>query len=248
MAFSSLHQQILQQNNASEKFSVYARQPDHGTATHAVVLLPAIAGVNEYIAGRAEQLGRAGYLVAVIDYFSRAQAKPDLSTPERINAAVADIDDRRVLTDISHTLNWLGELGIDRAHIGILGLCIGGSFAVLAASSADSPACAITYYGQLRNLHPSPSKPRDPIDVAAELKVPLLGHFGDMDRLISTQDIANFSTQLRSTQRHHEIYTYSGAPHAFDEWFRPAIFRPIASSEAWNRSLAFLDWHLRARR
>ena len=83
--------------------------------------------------------------------------------------------------------------------------------------------------------------------MAARLQAPLLGHFGDMDRLIGKDELADFSAQLREAQRHHEIHTYAGAPHAFDEWFRPAVFRPVASAEAWRRSLVFLDWHLRGR-
>lgn len=247
MTPAPLQQHVLRQEDASERFTVHVHQPAHGDATHAVVLLPAIAGVNPYVASRAAQLGSAGYLVVVLDYFSRAASLPDLSTPERIDAAVAAIEDRRVLTDIRHVFDWLGQRGIDRQHAGILGFCIGGSYAVLAASEAQGPACAIAYYGQLRNARPTATKPLDPIGVAARLQAPLLGHFGEMDRLISSRDLADFSAQLRETQRHHEIHAYAGAPHAFDEWFRPAVFRPVASAEAWRRSLVFLDWHLRGR-
>jgi carboxymethylenebutenolidase len=239
-----LQQHVLLQEDARERFAIHVHQPDHADATHAVVLLPAIAGVNAYVAARAAQLARAGYLVAVVDYFSRSASQPDLSTPERIDAAVAAVDDHRVLADVRHVLDWIGERGIDRRHAGVLGFCIGGSYAVLAASEADGPACAVAYYGQLRRSRP---KALDPIGVAARLQAPLLGHFGDMDRLIGKDELADFSALLREAQRHHEIHTYAGAPHAFDEWFRPAVFRPVASAEAWRRSLVFLDWHLRGR-
>ncbi|OUM01579.1 dienelactone hydrolase family protein [Variovorax sp. JS1663] len=247
MTPATLQPHVLAQEDAEETFTVHVHEPIHGDARHAVVLLPAIAGVNDYIAARAAQLGHAGYLVVVVDYFSRRASHPDLSTPERIDDAVASVEDTRVLTDIRHVLDWLGRRGIDRRHAGILGFCIGGSYAVLAASDNEGPACAIAYYGQLRHPRPMPLKTLDPIGVAARLRAPLLGHFGDMDRLIGRQDIADFSAQLREGQRHHEIHTYAGAPHAFDEWFRPAVFRPVASAEAWRRSLVFLDWHLRGR-
>lgn len=247
MTAAPLQQHVLQQQDARETFTIHVHQPTRGDASHAVVLLPAIAGVNAYVADRAARLGRAGYLVAVVDYFSRSTSRPDLSTPERIDAAVDAVEDARVLADIRHVLDWLARRGIGREHTGILGFCIGGSYAVLAASEPEAPACAVAYYGQLRHRLPSPRKPLDPMAVAAQLRSPLLGHFGDMDRLIGGQDIADFSSRLREAQRHHEIHTYAGAPHAFDEWFRPAVFRPVASAEAWRRSLVFLDWHLRGR-
>jgi carboxymethylenebutenolidase len=216
-------------------------------AEHAVVLLPAIAGINPYVADRAARLRDAGYIVAVADYFGPDRERPDLSTPESINAAVAAIDDRVVLQNIEHSIDWFGKQGIARTQVGVLGFCIGGSYAALSACVAQPPACAITYYGQLRYPEHSAVKPRGPIDAAADMAAPFLGHFGDMDRLIDENEIAEFSARLRGAQRHHEICVYRGAPHAFDEWFMPTVFRPVASAEAWSRTLTFLDWHLRQR-
>lgn len=217
-------------------------------AAGAVVLLPAIGGVNDYVADRAGDLSASGYTVVIVDYFSRAPSKPDLSTPERIDAAVASVDDRRVLADVRCSLDWLAERGVPREQVGVLGFCIGGSYALLAASQRDGPACAVAYYGQLRYPQRTDLKPVDPMETAPDLKVPVLGHFGEMDRLISAQEIGDFSARLRAAQRHFEICTYAGAPHAFDEWFRPSAFRPVASAEAWRRTQVFLDWHLRQHR
>lgn len=246
MSATRLERQVLKDSEGSA-FSIQVLRPTDEPATHAVVLLPAIAGVNAYVEDRAAQLRDAGYLVAVIDYFSRKDARPDLSTPERINAAVAAIDDRLVLQDVAQSMVWLTEQGVAREHVGVLGFCIGGSYAALAASLPRAPACAVTYYGQLRYPQRSAQKPIDPMEAAAQFRAPFLGHFGDIDRLIDAQEIADFAAQLRSTQRHYEVCLYGGAPHAFDEWFRPAVFRPVASAEAWNRTLTFLDWHLRQR-
>jgi carboxymethylenebutenolidase len=233
---------------AGQPVAVHVRTPAGEPPSRAIVLLPAIAGVNEYVAGRAEDLGRAGYLVVVVDYFGRDAARPDLSTPERIGAAVAAVDDRRVLADIGLSLDWLAARGIARQQVGVVGFCMGGSYAVLAASQADAPACAVAYYGQLRYRERTERKPADPIAVASQLRAPFLGHFGDMDRLISAEEIAEFRERLRGAQCHYEVRTYEGAPHAFDEWFRPPVFRPVASAAAWNSTLVFLDWHLRQRR
>lgn len=230
---------------AGQSFSIHVSEPVAGPPAHALVLLPAIAGVNDYIAGIARQYSDVGYLVAVVDYFSRVDAAPDLSTPEHIGAAVASIDDRQVLADIESTLVWLRMRGIARERVGVLGYCIGGTYAVLAAAHPGGPACAAAYYGQLRYRQTTELKPLDPISVAPRLHAPLLAHFGQMDRLIDAQEIADFGASLRSAQRHHEIYTYAGAPHAFDEWFRPAVFRPCASREARERTVTFFDWHLR---
>jgi carboxymethylenebutenolidase len=235
-------------DTAGDDFAIHVRWSAAPAAAAAVVLLPAIAGLNQYVADRAGDLSGCGYTVVVVDYFSRGEPAPDLSSPDRIDAAVAALDDRRVLGDIASSLHWLAGQGIPRERVGVLGLCVGGSYALLAAGQTEGPACAVAYYGQLRYPQRTARRPVDPMEAAADLRVPVLGHFGEMDRLISAQEVGDFGARLRAAQRHHELWTYAGAPHAFDEWFRPAVFRPAASAEAWRRTLVFLDWHLRQRR
>jgi dienelactone hydrolase len=243
---SSLERQALMGPDG-DAFHAHVLRPAGRWTDHVVVLLPAIAGVNPYIAEVAQQLAAQAYSVVVIDYFSRDGEVPDLSTPERIGAAVAALDDRRVLRDVAAVMDWLTRAGIDRRHIGLLGFCIGGTYALLACEAPQAPACAVAYYGQLAYDEKTAFKPRDPVEAAAQLRAPVLGHFGTRDRLIGVAEIAEFSARLWPTGLAHEIHTYTGAPHAFDEWFRPQVYRPVASAQAWERTLTFLDWHLRQR-
>ncbi|HYD61531.1 MAG TPA: dienelactone hydrolase family protein [Noviherbaspirillum sp.] len=221
----------------------------HGTSAdqqHAVLLLSAIAGVNSYVQERARDLASEGFLVAILDYFGRDGAVPDISTPELIGKAVAALDDRQVLADVDESVKWFDRQGIPAANVGVLGFCIGGSYAILAASRAWGLGCAVNYYGQLSRgtLPPSDLKPHAPIDVVDSIGCPILCHYGDHDRLIGAHEIEAFTTKLRQAQKSYELFTYAGAPHAFDEWFRQQVYRPVASALAWRRSLAFLGWHL----
>lgn len=209
-----------------------------------VVMLAAIAGVNDYIVTRAKDLCAEGYTVAVLDYFGRQGAVPDISTPELIGAAVAALDDRRVLADLGEILEWARTEGFALSKVGLLGFCIGGTYAAL-ANAQHAVGCVVDYYGQLKYASRTERKPIAPVDVAGSLKAPLLCHYGDWDRLVSREEIDGFTSQLRAAQEPYELFIYNGAPHAFDEWFRPAVFRPAASSAAWQRSLTFLNWHLR---
>lgn len=244
MTITQLERHVVD-NGSAQPFTLQVSRPASIGATHAVLLLPAIAGVDDYIAQRAAQLSDRGFLVAVLDYYGDTGVKPDLSTAERIGLAVAALDDREVLSNVQRAIKWLADRDIGSERVGVLGFCIGGTYAILAAADTHPPACAIAYYGQLHNPRPTERKPTDALNAAARLNAPLLGHFGDMDRLISAQDIADFSANARASGRNVEIHTYPGAPHAFDEWFRPAVFRPVAATEAWRKTLIFLDWHLK---
>lgn len=225
-----------------------AAAPESVGRSPAVVLLPAIAGINDYIRAAAARLADAGYFALALDYYAREGAAPDLSTPERIGAAVAALPDLRVLEDVKAAAAWLrAEPRVDAARIGALGFCIGGMYAFLAACDIEGLACAVDYYGAVRYAATSPNKPVSPLDRVPALRAPLLAHFGTFDRLISREDIDAFERALQQHQKPYELYLYRGAPHAFDEAFRPAVFRPVAAKLAWERSLTFLDWHLRGR-
>ncbi|MGP1255804.1 MAG: dienelactone hydrolase family protein [Kiloniellales bacterium] len=210
----------------------------------AVLLLPAIAGVNRYVMRVAERLASRGYAVVVLDYFFREGQAPDVSTPERIGAAVRALPDPRVLSDIDAAVAQLRrDPRVAPERIATLGFCIGGMYAYLAACELDGLSASVNYYGTVRYGEISRDKPASPLERVGELKAPLLCHFGTADRLISSADVDAFEESLRSSQKTFEICTYRGAPHAFDEDFRPA-FRPVAAAEAWRRTLTFLDWYV----
>lgn len=233
-----LEHRTLHAPDGSGPFALALMRPEQ--ATRAVLLLPAIAGIDGYIAERAAHLAAEGYAVAVLDYYRGSGHKPDLSTPERIGAAVAALDDAGVMRDMALAFDWLATQGFGAGETAMLGFCIGGAFAILASAAQARAACAVAYYGQLR----SPAKPIDPIAIAARIGAPLLAHIGERDRLIAAKDVAEFSQATRDAAAPVEVHTYPGAPHAFDEWHRPAVFRPVASAEAWQRTLTFLHWHL----
>lgn len=212
----------------------------------AVLLLPAIAGVNDYVKAVAQRLAAGGYLTLLLDYYSREGAAPDVSTPEKIGQAVANLPDPRVLSDIGSALRFLeGDTRAATGKIATWGFCIGGMYSFLAACEYDGVAAAVDYYGAIQYGQLSDNKPVSPLDRAPDLKAPLMGHFGDFDRLISPNDVDIFTAALREHQKNHEFFVYRGAPHAFDEDFRPPVFRPAAAREAWSRSVTFLDWHLK---
>ena len=231
-----------------ETIGAWLARPAGAGQVPAILLLPAIAGVNDYVKGTAARLADAGYATLLLDYYARTGHAPDVSTPEKIGAAVAALSDPEVLKDAAAAVAWLRERGyVDGARIATFGFCIGGMYAYLAACRDLGLAAAVDYYGSIRYAATGPKKPVSPIDAVPALAAPLLAHFGTFDRLISGEDIALFERALQLNQKPYELFVYRGAPHAFDEDFRPAVFRPVAARLAWQRSLAFLDWHLRGR-
>ncbi|MEM7674968.1 MAG: dienelactone hydrolase family protein [Myxococcota bacterium] len=234
--------------NGKDTLCVYEATPEKPSKS-AIILLPAIAGINDYIKTRAMNLAEEGIHVFLLDYYSREEQAPDCSTPEAIGKAVAGLPDPRVLSDIQAIEKELhANSQIDNDKIGIMGFCIGGMYAFLAACESSGFACAISYYGSLIYDQKSENKPFAPMDRIEDLRAPVLTHFGTFDRLISEQQMDDFEAALRQAQKLYECFRYRGAPHAFDEFFRAPVYRPTASANAWRNTLTFLHWHLHAQR
>jgi dienelactone hydrolase len=211
-----------------------------------VVLLPAIAGVNDYMKRVAERLSASGFAVVTLDYFVREGGSPDVSTPAAIDVAVNSLPDDRVIADACGLIGALREHeAIDPERIGSLGFCIGGMYSLMLSAEAPNLSAAVDYYGSVRYAKTSGQKPVSPLDRAKDIQAPFLAHFGTFDRLISAADIEALESELNRASRPYELFTYNGAPHAFDEDFRPAAYRPVASKLAWERTMTFLDWHLK---
>jgi carboxymethylenebutenolidase len=157
-------------------------------------------------------------------------------------AGVASLSDRHVLADIAENIAFLrARPDIDARRIAVLGFCIGGSYALLAASQFDQFRCAISFYGTIKYAETNALKPLSPHDAAQKMTCPFLGHYGEEDALIPLHDVEALKKQLM--HKPAEIYTYPGAGHAFHEDFRPEVYRPIAAKEAWARSVEYLNWY-----
>src|SRR5699024_3648505 len=115
------------------------------------------------------------------------------------------------------------------------GFCYGGGVAYAATAAeetgGDSPVDAlVSYYGSaLPTL----------LDLTVE--APSLHHFGTSDSFIPMDEVEKIRAHVVAGGA--EFHLYEGADHAFDNTL-PAFFHEAAATEAWARTMTFLDEHL----
>jgi hypothetical protein len=127
-------------------------------------------------------------------------------------------------------------LGVDpdsTGKLGAVGFCFGGGVVnQLAVQMGTDLAAAVPFYG----IQPS-------AEDTAKIKVPLLAHYGELDKRI-TSGWPAFDGALTAARVPHKGFVYAGANHGFHNDTTPR-YDEAAAKLAWQRTLDWLNKYLR---
>lgn len=215
-----------------------------------LVLVHDVWGRTEHSRALGQGLAQAGFGVVEMDLY-RAMADPRVvDAGERIRS----LDDRAILADLDAAAEWLAQDEVCRGRrIGVIGVCMGGTFALLAACHSQRFAAAAPFYGLLSYEHghfigpdgrDRVRKPSSPIESAPGLRMPLLASFGCEDHFVPESDIDLFEQALPRSGVPHRVDRYAGVGHAFLNATRPDAYHPEVAALALGRAVDFLREHL----
>ncbi|KQV85555.1 dienelactone hydrolase family protein [Rhizobacter sp. Root1221] len=220
----------------------YFASPE-GTGPFPIVLVvQEIFGVHEHIRDVVRRFAKAGYLAVAPELYHRLGRAQDAASVDELRANfVAKAPDATVLSDLDATLAWAEGAGGDPTRAAITGFCWGGRITWLYAAHQPKLRAAVAWYGRLAGptdaLHP-----RNPIELAADLKAPVLGLYGAEDPGIPLPDVDRLNAALKEAGTPSTIHVYPAAPHAFFADYRPS-YRPEAAQDGWRRALAWFRQH-----
>ena len=228
----------------------YFAHPEQG-AHPGVVLIHDVWGLSDHTRDLARRLAEAGFAVLALDLYRR-EGELKIEDP---GAWMRALSDPQVLSDVQVALDFLaGRAETAGQRIGVIGFCMGGMYALMAACSCQKISAAVAYYGLLshehgilydeRGLDPA-RKPRPPLDYAPELRCPLLAFYGDRDEFVPLSDVRALEARLERAPHPTEVVVVPGAGHAFVNDTRADRYRPDDAKAAWAQMLAFLGAHLR---
>ncbi len=215
-----------------------------------VVLVHDVWGLSEHTRDLARRLAGEGFSVLAVDLYRR-EAEVKIENPGEWMRALSD---GQVLEDLQTAVDCLAAHPASAAQpVGITGFCMGGSYAILAASSCTGLSGSVAFYGLLSYEHgllhgesgPDPKlKPRQPLDAVAELGCPLQAVFGDQDEFVPMDDVELLKERLKAAPQAGEVEVYPGCGHAFLNDTRKDAYRPKEAEQAWNAMVRFLRRHL----
>ena len=211
------------------KLGAYRADPA-GPAKGGVVVIQEIFGVNHHIRAVCDRVAAEGYAAVAPALFDRQQPNFECGySPDEIADArkfVANPDWGAMMKDTQAAIDELKKGG----PVAIIGFCLGGSVAFIAAAKLNGLSAAIGYYGGqiAKNVDQKP-------------KVPTQLHFGEKDASIPMSDVDAIK-QKRGGDC--QIYVYPDAQHGFNCDERGS-YNEGAAKVAWRRSIAFLGEHLK---
>ncbi|MDK9701677.1 MAG: dienelactone hydrolase family protein [Sulfuritalea sp.] len=224
---------------AGGELVAYRAMPADRTGLPVVLVVSEIFGVHEYIADVCRRLARAGYMAIAPELFARYGDPRKLANIQDILAGiVARVPDAGVMSDLDACAEWAGRNGGDAAKLAITGFCWGGRISWLYAAHNPSLKAAVAWYGRLDG-EVNDRTPKYPLDLAGQLKAPVLGLYGSVDQGIPLDDVQSMRDALAKAGGKSQIHVYDGAPHAFHADYRPS-YRKDAAEDGWKRMLEWL--------
>ena len=219
----------------------YRAMPATGGNFPVVLVIHEIFGVHEHIQDVCRRFAQLGYLAIAPELYARQGDVSQLTNIEDIRSkVVSKVPDAQVMSDLDATLNWAKQIekgNIER--VGITGFCWGGRTVWLYAAHNPNLKAGVAWYGRLVG-ESTPLTPKHPVQLAADLKVPVLGLYGGSDTGIPNETVEQMRQALKSGKSCSEIILYPDTPHAFFADYRPS-YRKEQAEDGWKRLLAWFQ-------
>lgn len=197
----------------------------------AVVVAHEWWGLNAQIRSVARRLADQGYAAIVPDLY-RGRVADDA---ERAHELSRGVDTDSAVVSLALAARYMRAAPrVAKQRVATLGFCMGGGLAERWALRDSTLAAAVIFYGP---------PDLDGNDLARR-RVPLQAHFGADDEGIPPPRVNALRDGLSRTGAPSAVYVYTGAGHAFMNDTRPS-YRPDQARQAWARTLAFLEQHLK---
>ena len=219
----------------------YRALPKGAVRPPVVLVVSEFFGVHEHIQDVCRRFAKLGYCAIAPELFARQGDPRQLSNVQDIVSKITSrTPDAEVMSDLDATVAWAAKQGGDTDRLAINGFCWGGRITWLYCAHNPQVKAGVAWYGRLVG-NVNEVTPRHPINIAADLKAPVLGLYGGLDTGIPLETVEKMKMALAEgsqAARLSQIHVYDNAPHAFFADYRPS-FRKEEAEDGWKRMQAW---------
>jgi carboxymethylenebutenolidase len=223
----------------------YEARPSAPGRYPVVIVIPEIFGMHEHIKDVTRRFAREGFLSITFEPYAREGGVLNLPDIPAVRKVADTVPDERVMADLDALVASARRHPAALAdRVGVTGFCRGGMYTLLYAARNRELKAAVAWYGQIKPEKKPEIRAAGPLDIAAQISVPILGLYGEADLGIPAADVREMEAALKKAGRTAEFVIYPDAPHAFFADYRPS-YRPGAAKDAWGRCAAWFNRYLK---
>jgi carboxymethylenebutenolidase len=219
---------------------VYFARPANVAKQPVILVCMEIFGLHEWVKDITRRVGHLGAFAIAPNYYFRAETNGvDLTKIDDIQKLLPIVNtktDSELFADLDATVAWAKSQGGDTSRLGIMGFCRGGRTVWHYSTHNPNLKAGVAFYGSL--VDKNDAAPKNSIELAPEVKEPMLGLYGEADTGIPPDQVKQMEAALKAAGKTAEFHEYAGAPHGFVADYRPS-YRKDAAEDAWNRMIAW---------
>lgn len=219
------------------EMSAYFARPAGVKNPPVILVAMEIFGLHEYIKDVTRRLAKLGAFAVAPDYYFQKGDLTKVTEMSQLIPLVNSKPDAELLSDLDSTVAWAKSQGGDTGRLGMIGFCRGGRNVWEYAAHSSALKAAVAFYGPPVDS-PNPLWPKSPMQLAPDMKAPVLGLYGEADQGIPAAQVEAFKTALLAAKKTAEFNIYPGAPHGFHADYRTS-YRKDAAEAAWSQAVAW---------
>jgi carboxymethylenebutenolidase len=212
-----------------------------------ILVVHEIFGVHEHIKDVCRRFAKEGFYAIAPELFARQGDVSKISDfKEIVSKVVSKVPDAQVMSDLDACVAFAKkDPHADANKLSITGFCWGGRIVWLYAAHQPALKAGVAWYGRIigdkDDLHP-----KNPGDLLADLKAPVLGLYGAKDTGIPLDTVQQHAQALAASSNANaqasSVHIYPDAGHAFFADYRPSYHKESAE-DGWKRLNDWLKSH-----
>ena len=206
-----------------------------------IVMIPTVRGLDPFAEYVVDRLAGDGFVALAVGIFDHP------GVPENPFERSGSIPDDLIMGDLDAAFAMLkSDSSVQGDAISAWGYCVGGRFALLWPTYQPNLAAGAAFHGFPVNDTSKPNTPTEAAGRVDKLTVPVIGCFGEADRLVPMSAVERYRSDLEKHGKDFEIHTYADADHG---WTAPQgqAYKQEAAEDCWDKARKFITRRIAAR-
>jgi len=208
----------------------YLATPE-GAKGPGVIVLQEWWGLVDHIKDICDRFAKEGYSALAPDLYHGESTKE----PDAAGKLMMDLKMDQAELDLKGSVQFLLKQDeVNTEKVGVIGFCMGGQLALLAASRNKQISAVADFYG----VHPNIKPDYNAINAA------VLGVFAEKDEFVNAEVVQKLEADLNAAGKETDFEIFTGVDHAFFNDTRPDVYNKEAAERAWSKVLSHFKKHI----